>query len=89
MIRRWAKMEVDEANCPAPRWRHTANKLTDAKMLIWGGIGEKNRYNDIHLLNMEEETAFWSETKPEVTSRYTTLALYVQIWQARASVSRL
>lgn len=33
---------------------------------VWGGIGEKTRYNDTHILKSEDENPFWQKVEPEV-----------------------
>jgi dynein heavy chain, axonemal len=62
-------MEVDCSNgkAPSPRWRHTATTIDDNRMLVWGGIGEKSRFDDTYILQLEDETWSWSEQKPEGT----------------------
>jgi len=63
----WFKMEVNTENGlgPPARWRHTGTCISDGQMLVWGGIGEKSRYNDTHVLNVEEEVAFWEGEQPD------------------------
>jgi len=60
-------MEVNTENGlgPPARWRHTGTCISDGQMLVWGGIGEKSRYNDTHVLNVEEEVAFWEGEQPD------------------------
>lgn len=62
---RWSKMDVDESTLPPARWRHTGTAIDDNNMLVWGGIGEKTRYNDTYVLDMSDETAKWHERKPD------------------------
>ena len=35
---------------PPPRYHHTATPFEQSKVLIFGGIGEKSRLNDIYIL---------------------------------------
>ena len=60
---------MDESNgqVPAPRWRHTSNTIDDNRMLVWGGIGEKSRFNDTYILQIDDETCVWTEQKPAGT----------------------
>ena len=59
----WSKLEVD-GKLPAPRWRHTANALKDGRLFVFGGIGEKTRYNDVAILDVEAESPAWVDPAP-------------------------
>jgi dynein heavy chain len=59
----WTKLEV-EGRVPAPRWRHTANCIKETQVLIFGGIGEKTRFNDCAILDTESEVPAWHDPAP-------------------------
>eukprot|EP00891_Asterochloris_glomerata_P001316 jgi/Astpho2/1316/Aster-06188 len=54
---------VHAVNSPPPRARHTATMLDQSKMLIFGGVNHRTRYDDLWMLNLVEKS--WTQVKPD------------------------
>ncbi|KAK9817742.1 hypothetical protein WJX72_001478 [[Myrmecia] bisecta] len=58
---KWAAVQA--TNPPPPRARHTTVALDSNRLLIFGGIDHRTRYNDLWVLDVAEKR--WSQVLPE------------------------
>ena len=65
-VLKWVELspEAGAAGAPAPRSRHTATNIGGNRLLVFGGLNHRTRYNDVWIYDAKGKHGAW--TKPEL-----------------------